>query len=80
MKNLDIKGISPEAIEAMQKLKDNKDVDPKTAEALKAVELAGNLVDSIMSGRHVDVAYLKLFANLTTNRLLKNTSRGKDKK
>lgn len=39
-------------------------LDPGTEEALEAVRIASNIVNSIMSGKQVDVAFLKHVVNL----------------
>lgn len=72
---INIFGLSPEAIKAMQELKDKEEVgeevDPRTSEAMKAVEMAGDIVNSVMNGRQIDMAFFKLFANKTYDRIQK---------
>ena len=56
-------GLTPEVIENLKEIEEKRkrgeEVDPTTIEALKAIELASNLVDSIMSGRQVDLAFFQ---------------------
>lgn len=58
-----IVGLTPEAIQQLQELEKRKsageEIDPNTLEAMKAIDLASTLVDSIMSGKHVDLAFFK---------------------
>jgi len=59
-------GIDLSNIKEMQEIKrrqaEGEEIDPRTIEAMASIEMAGNLIDSVMSGKMVDLAYLKLFA------------------
>jgi hypothetical protein len=56
--------LTPEAVEALKevekKQKNGEDIDQKTVEALKAIDMASIIVDSIMSGRQIDLAYFRV--------------------
>lgn len=62
MKN-NLIGLNPEAIEALQVIEKKKsngqELDFQTSEALKAIDIASNLIDSVMSGRHVDLVFFQ---------------------
>lgn len=66
-------GLDAESLKLLQKVKEMQDsgqeLDKETQEALKAIDLAGEFVDAIMSGKIVDLAYLKLFSSRTKSRL-----------
>jgi 2-oxoglutarate dehydrogenase complex dehydrogenase (E1) component-like enzyme len=55
--------LNPEAmktIKDLQKKQDNGEkIDQRTVEALKAIDIASNTIDSIMSGRQIDMAFFQ---------------------
>ena len=60
---INIPDLDPEALSALQELeakrKRGEEIDPRTLEALRAIEMASELVDSIMSGKLIDLAYFQ---------------------
>lgn len=59
-------GIDLDNLKELQEIRDKQrageELDPRTEEALASIEMAGNVIDSIMEGRLIDLAYFKLFS------------------
>ncbi len=72
---VNVLGIDPNTISIIDSIKEKKEdgekVDERTEEAIKAIEMASNVVNSVMEGKYVDVAFFRLFANMTTKKLEK---------
>lgn len=69
MKNkLDFKmmGVDESMLETMEELVKRRnageEIDEHQLEALEAIDVAGNIIDSLMSGRQVDLGYFKIFS------------------
>lgn len=68
-----IMGIDLESIKEFQEVKARKEagevLDPRTEEALASIQMAGNVIDSIMEGKLVDLAYFKIFSARMTGKM-----------
>lgn len=77
MKNKDFNfmGLSPEAILTLQDIKEKessgKIMDAKTTEALKAIDLASKVVNTIMSGNQIDPVFFKKLSDMTQAKMEK---------
>ncbi len=58
---LDINNIK-EMQEIKAKQEAGEELDPRTKEALASIEMAGNVMESIMSGKMIDLAYFKIYS------------------
>lgn len=68
-----IMGINLGSLKELQEVKAKKEagevLDPRTEEALASIEMAGNVIDSIMEGKLVDLAYFKIFSARMTGKM-----------
>ena len=80
----DIATLGPEAIniikEINKKQEDGEPIDPKTIEALKAINIVGDAIDSIMSGRQIDMAFYQRVSSDIIKKLQDNPSKNQKKK
>lgn len=76
-------GLDPESIKILQEMQKRLDageeLDPLTQEAMKSIEFASQIVDSVMAGKQIDLAYLRLYTESITNKM-NNLSNNKPKK
>ncbi len=74
-------GLTPEAMLILKQFKDQEAAgkidDPQIVEALKAIELAGKIVGTIMSGNQIDPVFFKKISDQTQKRI---ESLGENKK
>jgi hypothetical protein len=67
--------IDTSAFDMMQDIKKKQEsgekLDPYTKEAVESIEMASNLMDSIMSGRHIDLVMYKLYTKHAIAKLRK---------
>jgi hypothetical protein len=77
----DIAILNPEAMKTIEELNKKKargeEIDQRTIEAMKAIDIASNTIDSIMSGRQIDMAF---FQHTTNNIIKKLQGKPKDAK
>jgi len=62
-----VMGLDPESIMKLREVRAKRDageaIDPQSEEALKAIDLASKVVNTIMAGGQVDPVFLKQFIN-----------------
>lgn len=71
----DTLNLDPEAIKFLQEIEDKiqngEEVDPLTQEAIESIKFASQIVNSVMSGKLIDLAYLRMYTENVTNRMNK---------
>lgn len=76
--------LSPEAItalrEARERIASGTEGDVQVVEALKAIDIAGRVVSTIMSGNQIDPVFFKHLSDLTQERILGTPEDSKPKK
>jgi hypothetical protein len=76
--------LSSEATNAIKKINEKKEngeeINEKTIEALRAINIASNTIDSIMSGRQIDMAFFKYTSSDIIKRLEGDVDKDKKKK
>ena len=86
MKNDDVNfmGISPEAILILRNIKKKVDAgeedDQQIIEALKAIDIASKVVNTIMSGNQIDPVFFKQLSDITQERIFGAKEPAKPKK
>jgi hypothetical protein len=73
-KDFNFAGLTPEAIATLQELRKKENsgekIEPQTLEALKAVDLASKVVNTIMSGNQIDPVFFKEISDFTQKKIL----------
>jgi hypothetical protein len=63
--DFNVMDIDSEVLDNLNDLKakqeQGEEIDPRQAEALKAIEIASNVIDSLMSGRQIDLGYFRIY-------------------
>lgn len=49
-------------LEQVQEIKNKDDVQDLTKDALKSLDLANNIIESIMTGKQIDLAFYSLYS------------------
>jgi hypothetical protein len=66
-------GLDPESVKILQnvraQLESGEDLGPLTKEAMESIDFASQIVNSIMAGKQIDLAYLKLYTEGITNKM-----------
>lgn len=77
-------GLSPEAMLLLKEIKAKQDsgqiMDPQTAEALRAIDVASKVVNTIMSGNQIDPVFFKHLSDQMQNRILQVSNLQPEKK
>lgn len=73
MNDFNFMGLSPEAILILKDIKNKEKsgeiIDPQISEALKAIEIASKVVNTIMSGNQIDPVFFKSLSDLTERKI-----------
>lgn len=59
-------------LETLKSLKESRQDSRETQAALEAIELTGNIVDALMNGRQIDIAFYSLYANKSIKKIKKS--------
>lgn len=82
--DLNFMGLSPESILMLREIKkkeeNGEELDPQTIEALKAIDLASRVVNTIMSGNQIDPVFFKRLSDITQERIELASGTKKEKK
>lgn len=81
--NLQFMGLNPESLsqwkDIQKKVDSGVQVEPQTLEALKAINLASKVVNTIMSGNQIDPVFFKKLSEITESKI-KSASQKTEKK
>jgi hypothetical protein len=64
--------IKKELIESAKSIAESETATEETKEAMESIKLAGDIVNSIMDGKHVDLGYIKIYTELKKKKFLKS--------
>lgn len=61
--------INTDLVDAVSQLKNSDNKTKETEEAIKAIEMASQMMDAIMAGRQLDLAFYGAYANSSIKKI-----------
>lgn len=81
MSKKDNDGVNGALLNSVNRMNDpDSEKSDETEEALRAIQMASNMMDAIMAGRQLDLAFYGFYANHTIKRVRKARKRTKANK